>query len=103
MSVRPPQAPKPHHHFTPFYSAADEAASAQERTDEGGSTALLRGCIVYTPTVDLAYKVLLIHRGRADSEHLFATMREAEAFIRRRTPLPAPPLSKLYDRNAGES
>lgn len=52
----------------------------------------LRGCIIHTPGADLAYKVLLIRRGRPDSEHSFATMPEAEAFIRGRTPVPAPPL-----------
>ncbi len=52
----------------------------------------LRGCIIHTPGADLAYKVLLIHRGRPVSEHSFATMPEAEAFIRGRTPVPAPPL-----------
>jgi hypothetical protein len=30
-------------------------------------------------------------------------MREAEAFIRRNTPLSRPPLSKLYDRDAGDA
>lgn len=82
MPVRPPRAPKPPGHFTSLYSAAEE----------GGSVSSLRGCIIHTPGADLAYKVLLIHRGRPDSEHSFATMPEAEAFIRGRTPVPAPPL-----------
>lgn len=82
MPVRPPRAPKPSGQFTPLYSAAEE----------GGSVSSLRGCIIHTPGADLAYKVLLIHRGRPVSEHSFATMPEAEAFIRGRTPVPAPPL-----------
>lgn len=65
----------------PLYSAAEE----------GGSVSSLHGCIIHTPGAHLAYKVLLIHRGRPDSEHSFATMPEAEAFIRGRTPVPAPP------------
>lgn len=95
MPVRPPRPPKPPGHFTRFHSTAEEASSssAQESWgNEGGSVSSLRGCIIHTPGADLAYKVLLIHRGRPDSEHSFATMPEAEAFIRGRTPVPAPPL-----------
>ena len=45
----------------------------------------LPGCIVHTPGTNLAYKVLLIYRGHTDTEHAFATMREAEAFLRSNT------------------
>lgn len=43
---------------------------------------------------------MLTHDGRAETAHGFATMREAEDFIRRNTPVPAAALSTLYDRDA---
>ena len=85
MPLRPP-ARRSDKHFTPFYSAAEEsfAVKGQESWDnEGGRVSSLRGCIVNVPGAHLAYKVLLIRRGRPDTEHSFATMHEAEAFIRR--------------------
>ena len=42
---------------------------------------------------------MLTHDGRAETAHGFATMREAEDFIRRNTPVPATALSTLYDRD----
>ena len=61
------------------------------------------GRVVRTLGSKLPYKVVLTHYKRPGSEHSFATMREAEAFIRRNMPAPGPALSKLYDRDAGES
>ena len=52
---------------------------------ERGQMSSLPGCIVHTPGTNLAYKVLLIYRGQTDTEHAFATMREAEAFLRSNT------------------
>ena len=106
MSTQAPHTPKARKPFTPFQSVAEEAAAKMEREswdhdswdNEGGAPRAPRGCIVYTPGNDMSYKVLFMHRGRPDSEHPFATMREAEAFIRRNTPVP-PALSKLYDRD----
>lgn len=51
----------------------------------------------------LPYKVVMFPAVFPGTEPRFATMREAEEFIRRSTPMPAPALSKLYDRAAGES
>ncbi|MFL6729105.1 MAG: hypothetical protein ACJ8E3_09885 [Sphingomicrobium sp.] len=59
------------------------------------------GRIVRTPDSRLPYKVVLSHHGCIDSERGFATMREAEAFIRRNTPVPAARRT-LYDRAADQ-
>jgi len=49
------------------------------------------------------YKVVMMPAVCPGTEPMFATMREAEAFIRQITPSPGPALSALYDRPAGES
>ena len=59
------------------------------------------GRIFCTPGARLPYKAVLTHHDRAESAHAFATMREAEAFIRRNTPVPNP-RSTLYDRAADD-
>lgn len=104
MSVPAPPAPKGGKHFTPFYSAAEEAVTkAEEETSkDGGHMSSNYGRIVRTPGADLPYKVVLTHHGRAESTQSFATMREAEAFIRRNTPVPAP-RSTLRDQDATEA
>ena len=51
----------------------------------------------------LPYKVVMLPAIAPGDEASFATMREAEEFIRRSTPVPARPLSDLYDRASGES
>jgi hypothetical protein len=103
MSVHPPRTPAPGKHFTPFYSVAEEATTKGEQAswdNEGGHMSSLRGRVVCTPNADLPYKVMLTHHACAETAYSFATMREAEAFIRRNTPVPAPSLSTLYDRAA---
>ena len=85
MSIRAPQSPRAHKHFTPFYSAAEEAAAKMEREswDHGvGQLTSTRARLVRTPDGDEPYKVMLIHNGSAETAHAFATMRDAEAFIR---------------------
>ena len=52
------------------------------------------------PGADLPYKVVLTHHGRDETTQSFATMREAEAFIRRNTPVPAA-RSTLRDHDGG--
>lgn len=49
------------------------------------------------------YKVVMLPAVCPGTEPMFATMREAEAFIRQSTPITVPALSALYDRAAGES
>ena len=103
MSVHAPPTPKGGKHFTPFYSATEEAmtnAEEQGSDNEGGHMSSTCGRIVRTPGADLPYKVMLTHDGRAETPHAFATMREAEAFIRRNTPVPAA-RSTLRDHDAG--
>jgi hypothetical protein len=104
MSVRSPRKPRPEH-FTAFYSVAEEAMArtGEESWDnEGGHMSSTCGRVVRTPGAELPYKVVLTHPGRPESARAFATMREAEAFIRRNTPFPASRCN-LYDRDAGQS
>jgi hypothetical protein len=102
MSIRPPRKPTSGKHFTAFYSAAEEASEQESWDNEGGHTGPLRGRVVRTPGARFPYKVVLTHPGHADTARAFDSIREAEAFIRRSTPVPAP-RSTLYDRAAGNS
>lgn len=102
MSTHAPPTPKPGKHFTPFYSVAEEIMARMEQEcwdNEGGHMSSTCGRVVRTPGADLPYKVVLTHDGRAETAHDFVTMREAEDFIRRNTPVPATALSTLYDRD----
>ena len=63
----------------------------------------ISGRVVRTPDNKLPYKVVMMPAVSPGTEPCFATMRQAEAFIRRSTPVPARALSDLYDRSAGES
>ena len=102
MPPSSPKLPTNGKHFTPFRSAHEEAAlkSGEETWDnEGGHTSFTAGRIVRTPGAVFPYKVIMSHHGRADSARAFETMREAEAFIRRNTPVPIPHRT-LYDRAA---
>ncbi len=98
-------APTPGRHFTAFLSAAEETFAACEQQEswdnEGGHLSSLRGRVIRTPDALLPYAAILTHYGRAESARAFASMREAEAFIRRNTPVPGP-RSTLYDRAAGD-
>ena len=63
----------------------------------------ISGRIVRTIGSELPYKVVMMPAVCPGTEPTFATMREAEAFIRHNTPVPSRTLSDLYDRAAGES
>ncbi len=63
----------------------------------------ISGRVVRTAASRLPYKVVMFPAVLPGTEPMFATMREAEEFIRRSTPVPAPALSDLYDRAPGES
>jgi hypothetical protein len=79
-------------HFTAFRSVREEAGdrvSEETWANEGGHMSATRGRIISTPDGDLPYKVILSHHGSADTERPFASMRAAEAYIRRNTPRPA--------------
>ena len=106
MSNRTPRTPNPGEHFTPLYSIAELAMAKVEQEswdNEGGHMSSHCGRIVYTAGDHLPYKVVLSHDGRVETAHGFPSMREAEAFIRRNTPVPVAALSKLYDRDAGDA
>ena len=102
MSARALPTSKPFKHLTPFRSAAEEFAMKRDEdvwNNEGGHMSSASGLVVSTPGSDLPYKAILSHQGRSDSEHAFPTIREAEAFIRRNTPVP-PGRRMLDDRDA---
>lgn len=96
--------------FTAFRSAAEEADSkrAKDATkraeqswdNEGGHMSSTAGRVRHVSRTDLPYIVFLEHHGHETSEHAFATMREAEAFIKRNTPVPGAVLATTYDRPA---
>jgi hypothetical protein len=72
-----------------------------EHPDEGGHMSSMFGRVLRTSDRDLPYKAVLTHDQCAETERSFATMREAEAFIRRNTPRPKP-RSTFRDRDAPE-
>lgn len=75
--------------------------SPDHYSDEGGHMSSRFGRVVRTSDVNLPYKAILTHDQCAETESSFATMREAEAFIRRNTPLPKA-RSTFWDRDAPE-
>ena len=94
--------------LTAFRSAAEEAETkrAKDATkreeqswdNEGGHMSSTSGRVMRVSRTDLPYVVTLEHHGGEMSEHAFAAMREAEAFIRRNTPVPSAVLATTYDR-----
>lgn len=66
---------------------------------EGGHMSSRYGRIVRTSDVDRPYTAILTHDQCAETQCAFATMQEAEAFIRRNTPRPEP-RSTFWDRDA---
>jgi hypothetical protein len=76
--------------------------SADDQPEEGGHMSSMFGRIVRTADADLPYVAILTHDQCAETARSFATMREAEAFVRRNTPRPKP-RSTFWDRNAPES
>ena len=61
------------------------------------------GRVIQRQGADLPFVAILDHHGSERTEHAFATMREAEAFIKRNTPPLARSLSSLYDRPASDA
>lgn len=70
--------------------------------DEGGHMSSLYGRIVRTADAGRPYTAILTHDQCAETQRTFATMREAEDFIRRNTPRPKP-RSTFWDRDAPEA
>jgi hypothetical protein len=89
--------------FTIFRTAAEEAQLRQDEhawDNEGGHMSSTGGRVVRRPEAELQYVVTLTHHLSEATEHSFASMREAEAFIKRNTPVPGAALSTTYDRPA---
>jgi hypothetical protein len=90
--------------FSIFRSAGEEAEirehDALHGNDEGGHMSCTSGRIVSTPGAESAYKAVMTREDGATFEVSFASMGEAEAFIRRNTPSP-PSRSTTYDRDPG--
>src|SRR3954470_23578238 len=74
----------------------------QAFSNEGGHMSSTAGQVTRVPGAGLQYLVTLSHHGSEATEHAFATMREAEGFIKRNTPVPSRTLSPLYDRPASD-
>jgi hypothetical protein len=97
--------------FTAFRSAAEEvdakrdALKREEQSwdNEGGHMSSMAGRVVHVSGAELPYVVILTHHDSEGTEHGFATMREAEAFIKRNTPVPGRALSALYDQPKSDS
>jgi hypothetical protein len=92
--------------FTIFRSAAEEAAmriADQRWENEGGRMSSTAGYVTRLAGADLPYTAVLKRQRGVALERSFRTMREAEAFIRRHSPVPPRALSTLYDRPASES
>jgi hypothetical protein len=89
-----------------FRSAAEEAETKREEQtwdNEGGHMSSTAGRVKHVASAELPYVVVLTLPGSEATEHSFATMREAEAFIKRNTPVPGAGLSSLYNRPASDS
>lgn len=95
------------------FSSAAEATDAKRESDamkreeqawdnEGGHMSSTAGRVMRVAGAELPYVVVLTHHGGEATDHSFATMREAEAFIKRNTPVPGAVLSAIYDRPASE-
>ena len=91
--------------FTVFRSASEQAeikADQENWENEGGHMSFTAGRVIRTPGCDMPYKAVLAHDVDKPTERAFATMQEAEAFIRRNTPRSAARCT-LSDRAANES
>ena len=83
--------------------SSSAARDVQARSEhEGGHMSSTAGQVNYIAGAGLPYVVTLSHHEGEATQRAFATMREAEAFIKRNTPVPGRTLSELYDRPAGD-
>jgi hypothetical protein len=70
--------------------------------NDGGHLGTRYGRILRTSDADRPYTAILTHDQCAETQCSFATMREAEDFIRRNTPQPRE-RSTFWDRDAPEA
>jgi hypothetical protein len=99
--------------FTVFHSAAEEADTKREHDamkrqeqrwdNEGGHISSTGRPVTRVSSADRPYVVILAYEDSQATEHGFATMGEAEAFIERNAPVPGAVLSTTYDRPASAS
>lgn len=88
--------------FSIFRSSREEADMKAEEANwqnEGGHMSCTTGRIVSVPGSGKRFKAIMSQASGETSEHLFATMQEAESFLRRNTPRPQP-RSTTYDHGA---
>ena len=91
--------------FTVFRSAAEEAEIKkvrERRGNEGGHMSCISGRIVRVNGTGKPFKAIMSQEGSRTIEREFATMREAEAFVRQNTPRGVE-RSTLYDRGPNNS
>ena len=88
--------------FSIFSSAGEEAEKRQSdhrhHGNEGGHMSCTSGRIISTPGVGMPFMVVMTRDDGSTFEVAFATMGQAEAFIRRNTPSPAE-RSTTYDHD----
>jgi hypothetical protein len=102
-NVMPSSGSSKYRAFTVFRTAAEEVQLKQDEhawDNEGGHMSSTGGHVMRRPEAELPYVVTLTHHLSETTEHSFASMREAEAFIKRNTPVPGAVLSTTYDRPA---
>ena len=89
--------------FSIFRSAGEEAemrkCNEPQREDEGGHMSCARGRIVSSPGSEMPFKAVMTRDDGTTFDVTFASMGEAEAFIRRNTPSPAH-RSTTYDHQS---
>lgn len=78
------------------------ARPEDEEAREGGHMSSRFGRVVRTSDRHRPYTAILTHDECAETKCSFATMQEAEAYIRRNTPRPRP-RSTFWNRDAPES
>lgn len=90
--------------FSIFRSAGEMAdmrkGDAQPRAHEGGHMSCTCGRIVSSPGTGLPFTAVMTREDGSTFEVSFATMGDAEAFIRRNTPSPSK-RSTTYDHDLG--
>ncbi len=91
------------HSFTVFRSAMEEAElKVRHRSNSNVHHICNEGRVVLISGADLPYNAILTRPQGVPLQRSFASMREAEAYIRRHTPAPPPGLSTLYDQLASK-
>jgi hypothetical protein len=99
--------------FSVFRSAAEEAETKRAKEamkseehaweNEGGQMSSTAGLIMHVSSAARPYVVILAHHGSETTKRAFATIQEAEAYIKHNTPVPIAVLSTTYDRPPPEA